>query len=349
MTIQERISNARALFTDELSLRIFDKRIEIGDDVMQCYYSDPLDFVRSKFYTKKELKRLFDELCNPEREIWIYGAGAGCGYLLQKINGKVLQIQGIMGIIDNNVRGARYGLPVITFSEFLEKHKDALVFNSVGMPVGEMLHKQCVDAGVDVLSFFEFDRSWEQYFDLPAELGLVGKDEVFVQAGCYNGDTQKSFVNWFGDAYEKMVTFEPSEEQYKLCQKTLQGFHDIDLVKSGLSDKSGVVHFDLAQPGCSFISDTGSEEIQIVSLDEYMNGGKVTFIALDIEGEEYKALKGAEKIIRTQKPKLAISVYHKPEDIYELPELIHSFQPDYKFYLRHYHILDMAETVLYAL
>ena len=38
----------------------------------------------------------------------------------------------------------------------------------------------------------------------------------------------------------------------------------------------------------------------------------------------------------------------KAEDIYELPELIKSIRPDYKLYLRHYHLLDMAESVLYA-
>lgn len=349
MTIQERIANARALFTDELSLKIFDKRIEIGDDVRKPDYPNTLDLVQHKFHTQKELLRLVDEMRNSNRETFIYGAGVGCQALLYASSGQKLRPQGIAGIIDNNVQGERYGLPVLSFLEFLEKHRNALVLNSVGGPIGEQLHRQCADAGVDVISLIECEKGWDQYFDLPAELGLVGKSEVFVQAGCYNGDTQKSFVNWFGDTYEKMITFEPSEEQYKLCKGILQGFHDVDLVKAGLSDKSGVVHFDLAQPGCSFISDTGSEEIQIVSLDEYMNGGKVTFIALDIEGEEYKALKGAEQIIRTQKPKLAISVYHKPEDIYELPELIHSFRPDYKFYLRHYHILDMAETVLYAL
>ena len=172
--------------------------------------------------------------------------------------------------------------------------------------------------------------------------------EVFVHAGCYSGDTQKSFRNWFGDQYEKMITFKPNEAQYAFCCDLFKDWRDVELVQAGLSDKTGTVRFDLDLPGLSFISETGTEEIKTVSLDEYMNGGKVTFIALDIEGEEYKALRGAENIIRTQKPKLAISIYHKPEDMWELPELVKSFRPDYQLYLRHYHLLDMAETVMYA-
>ena len=92
----------------------------------------------------------------------------------------------------------------------------------------------------------------------------------------------------------------------------------------------------------------GGEEVQTASLDEYMDGQAASFIALDIEGAELTALFGAERIIREQKPKLAICVYHKPEDLYEIPELVKKLRPDYQLYLRHYHSLDMLETVLYA-
>ena len=68
---------------------------------------------------------------------------------------------------------------------------------------------------------------------------------------------------------------------------------------------------------------------------------------MDIEGAELEALKGAEQIIRNFKPKLAICAYHKPEDLYTLPELIKSFRDDYVFYLRHY-TDTLYETVLYA-
>jgi len=68
---------------------------------------------------------------------------------------------------------------------------------------------------------------------------------------------------------------------------------------------------------------------------------------MDIEGAEKEALIGAEQIIRKVKPKLAICVYHKPEDIYELTRLIYNFNPNYKFALRQQANL-LAETVVYA-
>ena len=69
---------------------------------------------------------------------------------------------------------------------------------------------------------------------------------------------------------------------------------------------------------------------------------------MDIEGAELEALKGAEETIKRYRPKLAICVYHKPEDIVEIPKYILNINPDYKLYLRHYSD-NAGETVLYAI
>lgn len=68
---------------------------------------------------------------------------------------------------------------------------------------------------------------------------------------------------------------------------------------------------------------------------------------MDIEGAELKALEGATECISKYSPQLAISVYHKPEDIIEIPMFIKSLNPKYRFWLRHYS-LSWFDTVLYA-
>ena len=68
---------------------------------------------------------------------------------------------------------------------------------------------------------------------------------------------------------------------------------------------------------------------------------------MDIEGAEMEALKGAESIIKSQKPKLAICVYHKEQDMTEIPIFIKKLVPEYKLFMRHYSN-DAGETVLYA-
>ena len=69
---------------------------------------------------------------------------------------------------------------------------------------------------------------------------------------------------------------------------------------------------------------------------------------MDIEGSELAALQGAAEIIRMQHPKLAISVYHCRDDIWEIPKLLLSYHPGYRFYLRVYAFTG-NDTVLYAL
>lgn len=121
----------------------------------------------------------------------------------------------------------------------------------------------------------------------------------------------------------------------------------METIFKGLWDKKATLRFVAISNGSSKVAEDGVQQIDVVSLDDVVHD-KVTFIKLDVEGSEYKALLGASKIIQNDKPKLAISVYHKPEDIWELPAFISSLNPEYSFYLRHYSTAA-SETVLYAI
>ena len=69
---------------------------------------------------------------------------------------------------------------------------------------------------------------------------------------------------------------------------------------------------------------------------------------MDIEGSELDALKGAEHSLRRWRPKLALSLYHRPEDLFSIPLWLDSLDCGYSFFLDHYSI-HTEETVLYAL
>lgn len=72
-----------------------------------------------------------------------------------------------------------------------------------------------------------------------------------------------------------------------------------------------------------------------------------TYIKMDIEGAETEAIIGAERTIRNYKPKLAICLYHKAEDIFMIPLLIHKINSSYRMYIRHYSDCK-TDTLLYA-
>ncbi|MBR4153211.1 MAG: FkbM family methyltransferase [Selenomonadaceae bacterium] len=87
---------------------------------------------------------------------------------------------------------------------------------------------------------------------------------------------------------------------------------------------------------------------KFIDLDTYVkrnNLPRVDYIKLDIEGAELEMLHGAAKTITRCKPKMAISAYHKPEDLWTLATYIKSLRADYEFEFRHYRI-DCADYML---
>ncbi len=194
-----------------------------------------------------------------------------------------------------------------------------------------------------------------QYFDLDAL--PHDKEEVFVDGGCFDGFTDRQFIKWAGrNGYKRIYAFEPNPISYEKCQKALSNIDNVTLIKKGLYSKDGKLEFyatdDInATLGKNCTNNSIKEKskktvVNVTTIDNICELG-ATFIKMDLEGGEYDALIGAEKTIRKCHPKLAISIYHKPEDIWELPDLILKIDPSYKFYLRHYSLHD-AETVLYA-
>lgn len=115
-----------------------------------------------------------------------------------------------------------------------------------------------------------------------------------------------------------------------------------------MSDRSQKVYLSQGEGNSTISKDEkGRIEGKVVALDHILDGEKVTFIKMDIEGAEQSALRGAEQIIRAQRPALAICLYHKVEDMLEIPVWIKKLVPEYKIYIRHYSN-EVYDTVCYA-
>lgn len=190
---------------------------------------------------------------------------------------------------------------------------------------------------------------YKQYFPV-GEIFEPDENEVFIDAGCLNAATIKDLKDWTNDSYKKVYAFEPSSLDKIIVDENIEFFgYRAESVEAGLFSHNGEISFDVANCGASKISDEGDSTIKVVTLDTFMEGkdDKVTFIKMDIEGAEMDALAGAEQIICRDHPKLAISIYHKITDLWEIPLWIHEKCPGYKFYVRHHSVVN-GETVLYA-
>lgn len=183
-----------------------------------------------------------------------------------------------------------------------------------------------------------------QYFD--EDIIKISDEEVFVDVGGFDGDSTLDFIRFCSGKYEKIYFYEPSSKNYMRAEEKLAGFKAITFRNVGVSDKAGILEFD-DNLSKSKIEIGGADRICTVKLDEDINQ-RISFIKADTEGWEMEVLKGAENHIRKDKPKIAISVYHKHSDLRVISKYLISLNPQYKLYLRHYSN-NYAESVLYAI
>ncbi len=201
------------------------------------------------------------------------------------------------------------------------------------------------------------------FFD---RFGFFNRDgEIFVDAGAYVGDSLERFIWSVNGVFREIHAFEPGKIQFKALEKRVERLREewalpaekvkinnkylsSDTEQRCLLDTYSLTNFTvLHQP---LIDDTQSEVssmMQGVALDSYINGGNISFIKVDVEGSERALLEGAQHVIARCRPRIALSVYHYPPDIFELPEIIKCLHPDYQLALGH-HSFHMMETVLYC-
>lgn len=192
-----------------------------------------------------------------------------------------------------------------------------------------------------------------QYFD--DDIMTFGDNEVFIDCGAYDGDTVLAFIDALkrntGGGYlqpKKIFAFEADPENAEKLKKNLSHIENAEIIPKGVSDKSGVLYFSADGTTSSGIASGGGIQIEVTAIDEAVKDENVTFIKMDIEGSELKALMGAEETIKRCRPKLAVCVYHKAEDLMTIPQYIRSLVPDYRLYFRNYRA-EGTESVIYAL
>lgn len=198
----------------------------------------------------------------------------------------------------------------------------------------------------------------DQYFH-PPEFHPTFK-ETFIDAGAFTGDTLEKFIQENLGTFDSIYAFEPGDKQFaalksrvtRLISEWAIGDHKIHLVKKGLGQNKSIALFDSKSQdamshSATMVDGNEGDRIQIVTIDNEFVDVHISFIKSDIEGMDLQMLKGAEKTIIKNRPKLAISCYHYPTDLVEMLKFIHTLKLNYKFKLRH-HANVIGDYVLYA-
>lgn len=224
---------------------------------------------------------------------------------------------------------------------------------------------------LDQISAFRTDFSPEHYV-IPDDNTQYFPDDIdvfaaidqvrFVDAGAYTGDTMTSLIgtcNQQNIPFDYAACFEPDPKNLKALKRKVSElrYHgaqpNIFIYPTGAWNQSEALEFSADQAASSRISDRSApqnltEPIFGLSIDDCLFSAAPNFIKMDIEGAEMNALIGARQSIISYRPVLAICLYHRPSDLWELPLFIHELVEDYDMYLRVYGDM-LLETVLYCL
>jgi FkbM family methyltransferase len=314
--------------------------LHISDFVVTSLENNPSDFKGHKLSALQDTLEKYDK-CNV---LIAFGLKTSDGFKQIEENlmrsGKVANIYFYDGVHYqfHNEAGLEYS--------FIEKHEYELE---------QLYEKLADDRSRDILVAFINQRisgdtcylrdlvTSDQYF--PNIINLLD-DEVFVDCGAYDGDTIDAFICKMGSKrIHRMYAFEPDTENYTKLK--LRGFENMIAIQKGVYDKRTTLRFSGQGDTESSLADSGGCEVEVDTVDNVLQGKKVTYIKMDIEGSELAAIEGAVNTIITYRPKLAISAYHRKEDLITIPQKILSLVPDYKLYLR-IHLPYSSESVLYA-
>lgn len=165
------------------------------------------------------------------------------------------------------------------------------------------------------------------------------KDKDIIDAGAYTGDTSIPLAEVTN---KNIFAFEPLEESYDLLCKNIEdnGITNIIPIKKSLGDINGERTLYMSGVNAQGVTSDGELRdydnkitVQETTIDAFVkeNNLDVGFITIDVEGAEMDLLNGAINTIKTQKPILKISMYHKVTDYFDIIPWVANLNLGYEF------------------
>ncbi len=174
------------------------------------------------------------------------------------------------------------------------------------------------------------------------------ENEVFLDLGAYRGDTIEELLSYTNGRYRYIVALEPDKKTFRKLKQNTEDLENVRLFNMGIWDENTDLNFEGSLGRGSWISDRGKGILPVTTIDTLFSKRRVTFVKIDVEGAEEKALMGGASVIGRDRPKINMALYHRSSDIFRLPLLLHEICPEYKMYLRQHPHIPAWDCNLYA-
>ena len=161
--------------------------------------------------------------------------------------------------------------------------------------------------------------------------------------GGLNGDTALVFNRHFPNS--EIHVYEPLEHYVKIIKKFLA----VNECNNKIIPINKALGGEIARKLFRFVGHSNMADITTIDSEYNDAAAKIGLIKLDVGGMETQIIKGAKAVIARDKPVLAIAIYHRPEDFFELKDKIKALNPAYSFMIRKSEpSLPQADLVLIA-
>ncbi len=173
------------------------------------------------------------------------------------------------------------------------------------------------------------------------KLLCLGEEESYLDLGAYRGDTIEEFLYYTGGKYRQITALEPDTRTYRKLREQEGHLSHTRLFHMGIWKEDTELPFEDTLGRGSSIQDRGSSRLVVTTVDTLYARQRLTYLKADVEGAEEEMLLGGQRVIARDKPKVNLALYHRSEDLFKLPLLLKSIQPEYRIFLRqHPHIPD---------
>ncbi len=187
------------------------------------------------------------------------------------------------------------------------------------------------------------------YAEYDHPLALPAPGDVVIDGGSFDGHSSIQLASAVGPE-GRVFAMEPETENYlKVCEAT-SSFENIIPCAFGLWKQRAVLSFSSGDAASSKLEETGDCQVPVTSIDEIVRSyclKRLDLIKLDVEGVEGEALEGGWSSIKRFRPRLHVSIYHKPNDFLDLTKRLIEGLSDYCYFLGHHNYYH-TETDLYA-
>ena len=173
-----------------------------------------------------------------------------------------------------------------------------------------------------------------------------------LDVGAYRGDTLMEMADFF-PSLQAAIAIEPDRKTFGKLEnfaKTLP-FSVQTICAAAWSQEGDTLFHQSGNRNSSLVGasyEHADEKVSLITIDSLQTERPIDYIKYDVEGAEREALLGSLEVIKRDRPIIALSLYHRSEDLFDLPLLLNEHCTDYSFYLRRTECLPAWELTLIA-